>query len=223
MKIMDEKKIQIVLSNEKLLNTLSELIISINKISNIKFQILRYRQNIIIKYPILVIDSESFFSIQKNGDLDKLKRIYLFKTSKDSKILKQDNLEFIEISIPFRISEFFERIINDFTQQSNKAKRERKFKEFIYDYSSRRLFNDTKSLIFTEKENEIFSCLLKYNQKPVSRNILLKDVWQYSDQIDTHTLETHIYSLRKKLEENLHLKNFLKHLKTGYRIDTKLL
>jgi DNA-binding winged helix-turn-helix (wHTH) protein len=223
MKIMDEKKIQIVLSNEKLLNTLSELIISINKISNIKFQILRYRQNIIIKYPILVIDSESFFSIQKNGGLDKLKRIYLFKTLKDSKILKQDNPEFIEISIPFRISEFFERIINDFTQQSNKAKRERKFKEFIYDYSSRRLFNDTKSLIFTEKENEIFSCLLKYNQKPVSRNILLKDVWQYSDQIDTHTLETHIYSLRKKLEENLHLKNFLKHLKTGYRIDTRLL
>ena len=223
MKIMDEKKIQIVLSNEKLLNTLSELIISINKISNIKFQILRYRENIIIKYPILVIDSESFFSIQKNGGLDKLKRIYLFKTLKDSKILKQDNPEFIEIAIPFRISEFFERIINDFTQQSNKAKRERKFKEFIYDYSSRRLFNDTKSLIFTEKENEIFSCLLKYNQKPVSRNILLKDVWQYSDQIDTHTLETHIYSLRKKLEENLHLKNFLKHLKTGYRIDTRLL
>ena len=74
-----------------------------------------------------------------------------------------------------------------------------------------------------KKENEIFSCLINYKNKPVSKKQLLKDIWQYDDQIDTHTLETHIYSLRKKLETKLGLENFLNHLDEGYQLDMSLL
>ena len=73
------------------------------------------------------------------------------------------------------------------------------------------------------KENEIFSCLLNYKNEPVSKKQLLKDIWQYDDQIDTHTLETHVYSLRKKLESKLGLGNFLNHFDEGYQLDTSIL
>ena len=65
--------------------------------------------------------------------------------------------------------------------------------------------------------------MLSYKNKQVSKKQLLKDIWQYSDQIDTHTLEAHIYSLRKKLETELGLENFLNHLEEGYQLDTSLL
>ena len=58
---------------------------------------------------------------------------------------------------------------------------------------------------------------------PLNCKKLLKDIWKYDDQIDTHTLETHIYSLRKKLETKLGLKNFVNHLEEGYQIDKSLL
>jgi DNA-binding response OmpR family regulator len=53
----------------------------------------------------------------------------------------------------------------------------------------------------TEKEVELLLCLLEQGGKPVPREALLKRVWGYSDDIATHTLETHIYRLRGKLKQ----------------------
>lgn len=53
----------------------------------------------------------------------------------------------------------------------------------------------------TEKETELLQCLLGAERQPVTREILLKKVWGYSDDIATHTLETHIYRLRGKLRQ----------------------
>ena len=91
-----------------------------------------------------------------------------------------------------------------------------------YDKSSRQIFSDTISLILTEKENEIFNFLLK-SDTSVSKNSLLKKIWKYGDGIDTHTLETHIYSLRKKLERELKVKNILEHKENGYYLNNELL
>ena len=54
--------------------------------------------------------------------------------------------------------------------------------------------------------------------------ILLKEIWSYTDSIDTHTLETHIYSLRKKVSENLTLKKLINfEEKKGYFLDKNIL
>ena len=95
-------------------------------------------------------------------------------------------------------------------------------KSLKYDDSSRRIFNDKISLILTEKENEIFHFLL-LSENSVSKKILLKNIWKYNEGIDTHTLETHIYSLRKKLEKNLDVKNILEHKENGYFLNQDLL
>jgi DNA-binding response OmpR family regulator len=96
------------------------------------------------------------------------------------------------------------------------------FKTLSYDESSRRIFNDTISLILTEKENEIFYFLL-VSESGVSKNVLLKNIWKYNESIDTHTLETHIYSLRKKLEKKLEIKDILEHKESGYFLNKDLL
>jgi DNA-binding response OmpR family regulator len=50
----------------------------------------------------------------------------------------------------------------------------------------------------------------------VSRKQLLSKVWSYNENIDTHTLETHIYTLRKKIKKKLGLTNLILHDEDGY-------
>ena len=54
----------------------------------------------------------------------------------------------------------------------------------------------------TEKETSILKFLYRSGDKPVSRDVLLHEVWGYNSGVTTHTLETHIYRLRQKIEKN---------------------
>ena len=55
-------------------------------------------------------------------------------------------------------------------------------------------------------------------KKPLSKNIILKKLWKYSDDADTHTVETHIYRLRKKILDKFKDENFIVNSKSGYTI-----
>ena len=56
---------------------------------------------------------------------------------------------------------------------------------------------------------------------PLGKKELLSKVWNYGDGIDTHTLETHIYTLRKKIKKKLNFSNLVSHEETGYFINEK--
>ena len=68
----------------------------------------------------------------------------------------------------------------------------------------------------TEKEIELIE-LLKSKSYTKKKEILTR-IWQYSDQADTHTVETHIYRLRKKIKEKFNDETFIKSEKKGYTI-----
>jgi DNA-binding response OmpR family regulator len=57
-------------------------------------------------------------------------------------------------------------------------------------------------LRLTEKETAILRYLYRAGQAVVSREILLQEVWGYNASVTTHTLETHVYRLRQKIESN---------------------
>ena len=78
------------------------------------------------------------------------------------------------------------------------------------------LINDTK-LKLTEKEINIITYLSKSN-KPVSIDELQAQVWSYQSDIETHTVETHIYRLRKKILNTFNDKEFIISKKNGYQI-----
>ena len=70
----------------------------------------------------------------------------------------------------------------------------------------------------TEKEINTITYLSK-SDKPVSINELQKKVWSYQSNMETHTVETHIYRLRKKILNTFKDQNFLMSRKDGYLIN----
>lgn len=70
----------------------------------------------------------------------------------------------------------------------------------------------------TDREVDILAYLARHQASPVSREELLKNVWQYQEGVDTHTLETHIYRLRQKIEISAEAPRILLTVEGGYSL-----
>ena len=92
-----------------------------------------------------------------------------------------------------------------------------KIKSYLLNKNEKKLIRENKFTILTEKEIQLLELFLT-KSKPVSKNNILSLVWNYSSDADTHTVETHIYRLRKKIKNVFSDNNFIKSLKTGYII-----
>ena len=214
-----EKKLYFFFSNQLLVKVFSESIEIINKTLEFQFTKFDPSQDYISNDIYLICDVFSVNELQKNQIFDKLEKVYLL--SEDPNDLSNDN-KIIMNHLPIKLISFIHYIVNDFTQNLKKKKNIISFNKFIYDHVSRRIFNSEIELRLTEKENEIFSFLITKDIS-ISKKILLENIWNYNQHIDTHTLETHIYSLRKKLEEKLGVKEILEHKNNGYFLNKKLL
>ncbi len=80
--------------------------------------------------------------------------------------------------------------------------------------------SDNQEIRLTDKERLVLRFLYEAGEVGLARNALLKDVWGYADDAETHTLETHIYRLRQKLEPFAQ-QNFIKVIDGVYILDTK--
>ncbi len=90
-------------------------------------------------------------------------------------------------------------------------------KDYVLDLNSRTITKDKESLKLTQKEIDIILFLNDY-KKPQKVNILQNKVWGYSLELETHTVETHIYRLRKKINDKFKDNNFILSSDDGYFI-----
>ena len=90
-------------------------------------------------------------------------------------------------------------------------------KDYILNLNSRVISKKENELKLTEREIEII-LFLKDKKKPQNINILQKEVWRYVVDLETHTVETHIYRLRKKMCDRFNDNNFILSSKEGYSI-----
>ena len=90
-------------------------------------------------------------------------------------------------------------------------------KDYLMNKNEKKLIKNNKFIILTEKEIQLLELFLK-NTKPVSKNQILSSVWNYSNEADTHTVETHIYRLRKKINDMFFDDNFILNIKDGYYV-----
>ena len=90
---------------------------------------------------------------------------------------------------------------------------------YVFKPNSKVLENKKKSIRLTEKENDILKFLYQNLETIVSREILLHEVWGYNSKVTTHTLETHIYRLRQKIEIDPANACFLITETGGYRLN----
>jgi hypothetical protein len=126
--------------------------------------------------------------------------------------------EFIEQStIPLSILDFEKKIISLLARYKFKKSSLIHLCGYILNKNERKIERNNLKLQLTEKE---IDCLILFSQidKPLSRSFILKNIWKYSPESDTHTVETHIYRLRKKILEKFGDNNFIKNNNGGYYI-----
>ena len=90
-------------------------------------------------------------------------------------------------------------------------------KDYILNKNEKKLTRLNISISITEREAQLIELLFK-EKKPLSKNFILKKIWNYSDNADTHTVETHIYRLRKKINNKFKDNNFILNSAKGYLI-----
>ena len=90
-------------------------------------------------------------------------------------------------------------------------------KNYTIDKNLKTMCKDNRLINLTEKEVNLL-ILLNEEKKPLNRKLILKKIWQYSIDADTHTVETHIYRLRKKVLEKFGDKEFINIFKEGYSL-----
>ena len=105
------------------------------------------------------------------------------------------------IEKPLRINYLNKKISTILAKISNSNEVSHEIGPFIF-FPQRKIItiNGITKIELTEKEVDILRCLINSGIEPVNRDKLLKQVWNYSSDVTTHTLETHIYRLRQKLE-----------------------
>ena len=123
----------------------------------------------------------------------------------------------VQLKMPFRILDFKKKIISLISKNEFKKNSLIHLNDYIIDKNERKIKKDNLELKLSEKEVN-FLILFSKNKKPISRNFVLKNVWKYSEKTETHTVETHIHRLRKKILDKFNDKNFIKNNNKGYYI-----
>ena len=90
-----------------------------------------------------------------------------------------------------------------------------KIKNYLLNKNEKKLSKSDHFIILTEKEVQLLELFLASN-KPISKDYILSSVWNYSTDADTHTVETHIYRLRKKITDKFKDEKFIFSSKEGY-------
>ena len=120
-------------------------------------------------------------------------------------------------NLPFKILSLLEQINVKFMQQVYVSQSEINVKNYLLDLNARILKKNNQELKLTEREIEAIIFLQNKNE-PVSVEKLQKEVWKYGEDLETHTVETHIYRLRKKIKDKFNDNNFILSEKKGYFI-----
>jgi len=118
---------------------------------------------------------------------------------------------------PIQLSKLIESINLSFLKKKIDFQKDIKIGNYIINFNTRKLFKKNKVLSLTEKEASIINFLNNANNA-VSIKEHQKNVWGYKSKLETHSVETHVYRLRKKILKTFDDNNFIKSLKIGYKI-----
>ena len=162
-----------------------------------------------LNFNIICADSKNSL----NDKIQNINNYLIISSTKNFNINNQIALD----NLPINISKLIEQINIQFLKLQFNNQSQVKINKYTIDLNSREMiFNNTK-LKLTEKETNTIIYLSKL-KKPVSVNELEENVWSYQSDIKTHTVETHIYRLRKKILSTFNDNNFIISKKDGYQI-----
>ena len=123
------------------------------------------------------------------------------------------------VTKPFRFAVLLARIRSQLRQHEQSEDAVFTIGPYSFRPASKLLVDgDDKKIRLTEKETSILKYLYRAGEKVVTRDILLHEVWGYNAKVTTHTLETHIYRLRQKIEDDPSQSELLLTEAGGYKL-----
>ena len=162
-----------------------------------------------IKFKIIKLTKTDLNNFTFDNDLD-----YLLLSKKELNNFKR---QIVLDKLPIKFLKLLEKINIGFLKQNFNEMSDIKVGRYIIDTNSREMRHENKLLKLTEKECEVIIYLSKSNQIISIENLQL-NVWGHQSKLETHTVETHIYRLRKKILENFNDNDFITSEKNGYKI-----
>ena len=171
-----------------------------------------------LSFKITKFENEDEFRKNKNFDE---KNILIISNSKNKLILNQNisekNLLIFDF-LPLAINKIIELINLKLIKLKFNNQSKINIKNYELNLNSKFFSKEGLSIKLTEKEIEI---ILYLYQNKTKHNVmdLQKNIWHYSSDMETHTVETHVYRLRKKISDRFKDENFILSEKNGYFID----
>lgn len=164
------------------------------------------------KFNAIIMESENNKKVSLQDIM--IPKILIQKNNKSNK--PKDDFSLI-VKLPLNIVKFNQDVIDICKKHEFNKNSLIKIKNYILDKNTRVLKKNDTTLKVTEKE-VIFLEMLYSSKKPLSRDYILKNIWKYSSETDTHTVETHIYRLRQKIKSHFSDADFIKNSKEGYSL-----
>ena len=163
---------------------------------------------------------DGFICYEKKADNDEviefLKQNNCFKILASKNTNKLKNYDYV-LKLPTSIDEINKIIENSSVRKQFNKNSSISIKSYTLDKNEKKLIKENKFIILTEKEIQLLEVLLS-NRDPISKDDILSQVWNYSNNVDTHTVETHIYRLRKKINDKFLDEGFILNNKYGYHL-----
>tara|TARA_Y100000389_G_scaffold203991_1_gene254430 strand:+ start:855 stop:1421 length:567 start_codon:yes stop_codon:yes gene_type:complete len=131
------------------------------------------------------------------------------------------NFNYLKIKFPVKIFKLIEKININFLKLKTREKSSIIIGDYKLDLNSREITLNNKSINLTEKEINLI-LFLNNSDKSVEIQKLQSEVWNYKSDLETHTVETHIHRLRKKIKEKLNKSDFILSNKDGYFLKKNL-
>ena len=172
-----------------------------------------------IHYELLKFDNkEIFFDKYKSESISEENSILVVHEKEYDFFVKNINEDqIIKFKPPVNILTFFESLNVRFIQKKYQDQSNVYVIDFFLYINSRELKKGKLILKLTERETDMI-LFLNNSNKPVNVETLEKEIWQHSSELETHTVETHIYRLRKKIKSEFGNNDLIKSNKNGYTI-----
>jgi len=186
-----------------------------NKIYIVDFPILfetLYEINIYLNYNLYNLNYDDY--LKKNED--NKNSLFIIKKSN---IVEKKNFDtqnkFYLSNLPIKLNKLIQKINIFFLKSVYQSNSQVNFKNYNLNLNDKIIKLDKKKLKLTEKEVKIITFLLSH-KTPQKILVLQKEIWGYEESLETHTVETHIYRLRKKIDDCFNDPDFLKKNRNGY-------
>lgn len=162
-----------------------------------------------LNFNIVYVNNENSF----RNEIENMNNYLVITDKKNQNI----DYQFILDCFPINIFKFTEKINTEFLKLQFSSQSNIKINDYEIDLNAREMIKKNVKLKLTEKEINTIIYLSKSNE-PIGVNDLQKKVWSYQSDTETHTVETHIYRLRKKILKVFNDNFFITSEKNGYKI-----